>query len=135
MSKVKDRQIVFDKFGGRCAYCGCELQKGWHEDHIEPVNRLWKWKERNGELVYGKNGMRAKEYYFEHPDLDTVENKYPSCPPCNINKHQASIEEFREWIARYVVSLNSRNTQYQMAKKYGLIEETGKPVIFYFETL
>jgi len=24
--------------------------------------------------------------------------------------------------------------QYQMAKKYGLIQETPKPIIFYFET-
>lgn len=28
------------KFGGRCAYCGCELpEKGWHADHVEAVLR------------------------------------------------------------------------------------------------
>ncbi len=31
-----DRQKIFDKYGGKCAYCGCELQKGWHVDHVEP---------------------------------------------------------------------------------------------------
>lgn len=28
------------KFGGRCAYCGCELpEKGWHADHVQAVLR------------------------------------------------------------------------------------------------
>lgn len=133
MSKAKDRKLIFDKYGGRCSYCGCELQKGWHVDHIKPVRRAWRFKERDGEFFYGKNGMRLKEYYFLNPELDVIDNKIPSCPSCNINKHSASVEEFRSYIAQYVKSLNTRNVQYQMAKKYGLIEETLKPVIFYFE--
>lgn len=39
----KDREIIFNKFGGRCAYCGCELTKGWHVDEVEPVRRNRKW--------------------------------------------------------------------------------------------
>jgi predicted restriction endonuclease len=40
MDKNKNRrQLIFEKYDGRCAYCGCELQKGWHEDHIEPIIR------------------------------------------------------------------------------------------------
>lgn len=35
----KKRQIIFDKYNGKCAYCGCELQKLWHIDHIEPIVR------------------------------------------------------------------------------------------------
>ena len=132
MSKAKDRKIIFEKYGGHCAYCGDELKKGWHVDHILPVNRLWRHKQKDGEMVYGKNGY-VKEYYYEYPERDVIENKMPSCPSCNINKHQATIEEFRAWITRYVVSLNKSNTQYQMAKKYGLIQETGKLVTFYFE--
>lgn len=135
MSKAKDRQIIFDKYGGKCAYCGCELQKGWHVDHIEPIRRVYKDKIKDGELVYGKNGMRVQEYDLLNPELDVIDNKIPSCPPCNINKHSASVEQFRDYIAQYVKSLNTRNVQYQMAKKYGLIQETGNPVKFYFETL
>jgi len=34
------RAVLREKFGGRCAYCGCELpEKGWHADHLEPVMR------------------------------------------------------------------------------------------------
>lgn len=38
-----DRQIIFDKFGGKCAYCGCDLLKGWHVDHLKPVRREMKY--------------------------------------------------------------------------------------------
>ena len=44
-----------------------------------------------------------------------------------------NLEEFRMFIARFVRSLNKTNVQYKVAKRYGLIEETGNPVIFYFE--
>lgn len=31
----KQRAILREKFGGKCAYCGCELpEKGWHADHV-----------------------------------------------------------------------------------------------------
>ncbi len=30
-------------------------------------------------------------------------------------------------------SLNERNTQYKIAKRYGMVTEQQKPVIFYFE--
>ena len=125
----KDRELVFNKFGGLCAYCGCSLPlKGWHLDHIEPVGRMyenvkhpteWKWK-----TVY--KGM-------DNPERDVVDNAYPACAKCNINKHGDSIEEFRKNIARYLASLNTRMVQYQMAKKYGLVVETGVEVKFYFE--
>lgn len=31
----KQREKLRMKFGGRCAYCGCELpEKGWHAGHV-----------------------------------------------------------------------------------------------------
>lgn len=36
----KQRERLRMKFGGRCAYCGCELpEKGWHADHVQAVLR------------------------------------------------------------------------------------------------
>ena len=35
----KQREQIFNKFGGKCAYCGCELPIRWHADHIEPIYR------------------------------------------------------------------------------------------------
>lgn len=43
----KQRAELRMKFGGRCAYCGCELpEKGWHADHVEAALRKWEFGER-----------------------------------------------------------------------------------------
>lgn len=125
----KDRQIVFDKYGGRCAYCGCELVKGWHVDEIEPVrrNKVWNYEKSRWEM--------NKEKLYSHPERMTIENQNPACASCNINKHSYSIENFRALIAGFKNHLNKLNTQYKISKKFGLIIETEKPVVFYFETL
>jgi len=110
--RLRDR--IFNKFGGRCAYCGCELQKGWHVDEVKPVRR-------NGDGT------------CLHPENFNEDNQYPSCPSCNINKHSMGLEDFRGAIKRYVVSLNKHSTQYKMAKKFNLIMEINTGVEFYFE--
>jgi len=121
-----DRQIIFDKFGGKCAYCGCELQKGWHVDHIQPIVRDFK---------YSKHKSR-----FEHtgscrnPKNENLDNYNPSCASCNIQKNSFTLEQFRNNIKQFVNSLNQYSTQYKFAKRYGLITETNIDVIFYFET-
>lgn len=124
--KKSDRQLIFDKYGGKCAYCGCELQKGWHVDEIEPVRRHY-------DFSYEKKKMEFVG--MAHPERMTIENQNPACASCNINKHSMSLEEFRQLISGFMKHLNGVNTQYKIAKRYGLVEETSKPVIFYFETL
>lgn len=115
----KERQQVFDKYGGRCAYCGEELQKGWHVDHIEPIRRhFWK---NNGDC--------------DHPEREHIGNYMPACASCNISKHSGSIEDFRNLIAGFIPSLNRYSTQYKIAKRYGLVSENNNPVTFYFETV
>lgn len=128
--KKSDRQKVFDKYGGKCAYCGCELQKGWHVDEIEPVVRNWKY-------VWDSSLNRNRKVADGccHPERFHIDNQNPSCASCNINKHSMPLEEFRKTIAKFVNSLNLYSVQYKFAKKYGLVEETQKPVVFYFETL
>lgn len=115
--KVKDRELVFNKYGGKCAYCGCDLTKGWHVDHIEPIVRNW---------VDGS---------CEKPENENLQNYNPSCPSCNIQKNSYTLEQFRENIKQFVNSLNQYSTQYKFAKKYGLIKETEVDVKFYFETI
>lgn len=115
--KKSERQIIFNKYAGHCAYCGCELKDGWHVDHIEPIVRDLKYKST-----------------CEHPENNRFENYNPSCPSCNILKNSMSIESFRNNIARFVNSLESYSTQFKVALKYGLVEKTNKEVKFYFET-
>jgi len=117
----KEREIVYNKYGGKCAYCGCELTKGWHADHANNVHR---YKDREtGE---------AKMFY---PENDCLENMMPSCPSCNIYKGGCSLDIFRMKMNKSVSMLNKNNAQYRFAKRFGLIKESNKPVVFYFETV
>lgn len=61
----KQRAELRMKFGGRCAYCGCELGDKWHADHVEAVRRNI------------SNG-----YAMDRPENDTVSNMVPACIPC-----------------------------------------------------
>jgi 5-methylcytosine-specific restriction endonuclease McrA len=134
-----ERKLIFDKFGGKCAYCGCELIKGWHIDHIEPIGRNYKIIPA-GYIHYGTPSQKwEKEKKVpippQRPHLDTIENKNPACASCNINKHEMSIEEFRKFIKGFMKHLNELNTQFKIAKRYGLVTENDIEIKFYFETL
>ena len=116
MPTKKEREQIQKKYGGKCAYCGCELEKGWHVDEIMPVRR-------NGDGT------------CLHPERFHIDNQNPACPSCNINKHANSIEGFRGLISGFIKSLNRDSTQYKIAKRYGMIQETELPVLFYFEQI
>lgn len=121
----KDRQIIFDKYNGRCAYCGCELLKGQHVDHIEPIVRDSKQDKHKGKFIQTGNCRK--------PENETFENYNPTCASCNIQKNSFTLEQFRKNIKQFVNSLNQYNTQYKFAKRYGLVTETDIEVKFYFE--
>lgn len=132
--KKADRQKIFDKYGGKCAYCGYELQKGWHVDEVEPIRRGRLYvKDDNGMRLY-KDGEAVTKPTIMHPERLHLDNQNPACASCNINKHSESLEQFRKNIAAYMKHLNEISTQYKIAKRYGLIQETGIEVKFYFET-
>jgi len=121
----KNRQIIYDKYGGKCAYCGTELLKGWHVDELLPVRRNMKYDKAKSKFIYDGT--------YLHPERLNIDNQMPSCPSCNINKHSLPLESFRALISGFMTHLNEVNTQYKVAKRYGLVEETIKPVVFYFE--
>ena len=121
----KQRQIIFEKFGGCCAYCGDPLKKGWHVDELLPVIRNMKWNKDKTKYVWDGT--------YGFPERLHIDNQMPSCPSCNINKHSMSLYDFRNLIQNFITTLNRDSTQYKIAKRYGLITEDIKPVIFYFE--
>lgn len=123
----KDREIIFNKYNCKCSYCGCDLQKGWHADHIEPIVR---------DSIYNKDKQRFESNGIcRNPENETLSNYNPSCASCNIQKNSYQLEQFRENIKQFINSLNQYSTQYKFAKKYGLVQETGVDVKFYFETI
>ena len=110
----KEREEIRAMFGGKCAYCGKELEDKFHIDHIKPIFRGWDEKpDRAGE--------------------DVKDNLVPACIRCNLRKGTASVEKFREEIKRQIEILNKRNFNYKLAKDFRWIRETEKEVIFWFE--
>ena len=121
------REQVRQMFDGRCAYCGEPLPKRWHADHVEPVIRELVIKE----TVCGTYRLASGKPI--RPEFDVLGNFMPSCPPCNISKHSMTLEIWRGWLAGHIKSLNAYHPIYRLAKKYGLVQETAAPVVFYFE--
>lgn len=109
----KIRQQVFNKYKGHCAYCGCELEyKDMQVDHIDPVYRA--------------------EYHGKEVD-ESIENYMPSCRACNFYKSTFSLEAFRNNIQNVLIRKLQKDFNYKMLIKYGMIHESFKPVVFYFE--
>jgi len=119
------REQLKNKFGGHCAYCGCDLSDKWHADHIEAVKR---------ELISVPNvGIRTTGE-LTRPHLDTIENMNPACVPCNSNKSSMSLESWRKLIAHYRdVQLLRDSTHARHLHRFGLIEIKSDPVVFFFE--
>jgi hypothetical protein len=121
----KQREALKQKYDGHCAYCGEILGALWHADHLKPVERQSAYEETSGRLV--QTGQLAK------PEHDVLENHMPACPTCNMSKGQKPLEVWRDWLTGHIVSLNKYHAVYRMVKRFGLVQETGIPVIFYFE--
>lgn len=124
MSKKFERELVFIKYGGKCAFCGDPLEKGWHVWDIMPI-----------QLVLTDTG-NLKKINTEY------ENLMPACKECGsvrIKKQSGKmdIDEFRkEIVSMYSFCRNGSTyaSSIRRAIRFGLIEETNKQIVFYFET-
>ncbi|HDD2122794.1 TPA: HNH endonuclease [Salmonella enterica] len=127
----KQREKLRMKFGGRCAYCGCELpEKGWHADHVQAVLR----KSEQCMKAAEKGIFRLKttgEVF--RPAADCPENLFPSCAPCNLLKTTYSLEMFRKQVSLQVERGHRSSVNFRTAERFGLISVVNKPVVFWFE--
>lgn len=113
------RAQVFAMFGGHCAYCGVKLGKRWHADHKDPVIRNTYLRQPGSPPA-----MRPKNH--------AMENMFPACAPCNIDKGSFCIEGYRDWIMAHLTSLQ-RQANFKSVIRHGVIAETRAPIVFYFE--
>jgi hypothetical protein len=126
----KSRAIVREMFGGRCAYCGAPLGERWHADHVEAVIRISKWQpptaERDGRFVFtGK---------MHQPANDRIENFFPACGPCNIDKGCMALEDWRGWLnERIVDGLRRNSSTFRHAERFGRVTINPEPLVFHFE--
>lgn len=115
----KDRLIVYEKFKGHCAYCGCALEyKDMQVDHIKSVYANTDYEQL----------MTEKEMY-------SLDNYMPACRQCNFYKSTFDLETFRNRLIEVMMKNLQKEFIYKLALKYGLIAENIKPVQFYFEKL
>ena len=115
-----EREALRMMFGGLCAYCGCELGAKWHADHVKPIYRSWP-------IAPDQNGLLAGR------GKDVIENLFPACAACNLFKSVYDLETWREEIAKQVERARNKSFNFRFAEAFGLVAETGKPVVFWFE--
>ncbi len=103
-----ERQQIYEKFGGRCAYCGCKITiKEMQADHVVPLHL---------------------------GGADDISNLYPACRACNHYKSTFTVEKFREMIQRAPAALMKSNATYRSIARFGLIRHPENPEVrFYFE--
>ena len=124
----EERQRIFEMFGGKCAYCGKELNGRWHVDHIIPIYRNDTDEQFERRIKHGSRRMDIPR------GKDVPENYYPSCSRCNGWKSTFTIESFRAEISEQAKRARAYSCNFRMAEDFGLIKETGIEVKFYFET-
>jgi hypothetical protein len=116
-----NRQAVYSKYKGHCAYCGDEISiKDMQVDHVIPQWRV------NAKVEKGEN---PAEYCAVH----CHENYMPACRSCNNYKSGNPLEVFRKMIQDQIEVLRRDRPTFRLAERYRLIKCNPKPVIFYFE--
>ena len=107
-----ERHTIYDKMGGHCAYCGCELKyEDMQVDHVIPLM---------GWSVQGP---------------DTLENMLPACRSCNHYKSSMTLDRVREMLAQMPHVLARDSVTYKNAVRFGLVTPTPHRVEFFFERL
>ena len=102
-----ERQQIYEKFGGRCAYCGCEITiKDMQADHVVPLHL---------------------------GGADDIANLYPACRACNHYKSTYTVERFREIIERAYDTQMKYSATFRNLVRFGMIVRPRKDVKFWFE--
>lgn len=82
-----DRQRIFNKYGGLCAYTGKPLDDLWQIDHMEP-------------LINYKRGLVKGDY-------NSFNNLVPAIRIINHYKRSQNLEQFRTYMMNFHIRLGS----------------------------
>lgn len=95
-----ERQQIYGKFGGHCAYCGCEIAiKEMQADHMIPLHL---------------------------GGADEISNLSPACRACNHYKSTYTVEKFRAVIQQAPAVLMKSSATYRNLVRFGLIKHPEK---------
>ena len=120
----RQRDALRRKFGGKCAYCGCDLDK-MQADHLEPITRIFT-------DPYGKPYPPEKRRLMK-PERNVVSNMMPACPPCNLHKGGYRLEEWRAVLSRAPEILAREKSIFRAALRFGVISIWADQIVFHFE--
>lgn len=114
------RKFIHEKYNGHCAYCGIKMTiKEMQVDHLF------------SKLIFSLKS----NFIYTDKELNDIDNLMPSCRVCNKWKSCHSLEAFRNEIKEQIHRLNSYSSNYRFAKKYYLVHESPREIVFYFEQL
>ena len=117
----KERQAVYEKCNGHCAYCGCELDiKDMQIDHIVSVG-------------WSSYGGKESQRLIEEGKMNEIDNLLPACRQCNFYKGMNDLDGFRYMLKNVLWNTCTNNFQQKLAMKYGMITKHEWDGRFYFE--
>ena len=122
----RQKDALRAKFGGKCAYCGGDLDK-MHADHVKPITRV----DRD---PWG-NQLPMAERKQMHPEYNVVSNMMPACIGCNLHKGGYSLEEWRALLGHAASILARDKSLFRAALRFGIISANAAPIKFYFEKI
>lgn len=103
----EERQEVYRKCNGHCAYCGIEIDyKDMQVDHVTPLR------------IGGE---------------DSIKNMLPACRSCNHYKATLDADGFRSYLSKIHSRLLRDSVAYQVAERFGIVEHKTDNVKFYYE--
>ncbi len=130
------REIIFNKFEGKCAYTGKLLPDDWQIDHGIPKSRSIWWQSTSTKRILG----------CECDIPDDIRNLFPSLPIVNHYKRHLTINEFRYYMSNFHIRLSAlpkktnrpktkRRIEYmnKVAEAFGISVDKPFSGVFYFE--
>jgi 5-methylcytosine-specific restriction endonuclease McrA len=126
----KDRELIKNKYQGKCAYTGTDLKEDWQIDHIKPIIRN----------LYTSGAMFEKDH--------TLNNMVPCQKIVNHYKGSLDLESFRNWFLgelhlrlkklprnpKTAKSIKRKQYLLEIANLFGITEDKPFNREFYFET-
>lgn len=121
------REALRAMFDGRCAYCGGELGRTMHADHVAPCIRI--------DRDPWSNPLPAEERRLLKPERNVVSNMMPACAPCNLHKGGYSLEQWRTYLARSAEIVRKQTSTFRAGERFGVIQVSDAPIVFHFEAV